>query len=98
MNQLDYDRERLEALCRNYHVKRLAVFGSVLSGEDTPASDLDLLVEFSPEHGVGLFGLARLQRSLGEVFGRTVDLNTAGFLDKSFRAQVVNDAKPIYAG
>jgi predicted nucleotidyltransferase len=97
MKQLTYDHERLQALCRDYQVKKLAVFGSTLSGEDRPDSDLDLLVEFIPSHGVSLFGLARLQRALGEVFGRTVDLNTAGFLDKSFRSQVVSNAKPIYA-
>lgn len=98
MKQLNYDQERLQVLCRDYQVKQLAIFGSTLSGEDRPDSDLDLLVEFFPSHGVSLFGLARLQRSLGEIFGRTVDLNTAGFLDKSFRAQVVSNAKPIYAG
>jgi predicted nucleotidyltransferase len=97
MDQLNYDRERLEALCRNYHVKRLAVFGSVLSGEDTPASDLDLLVEFSPESPIGLFGLMRLQRELGNLFGKNVDLNTAGFLNRSFRDDVVQHAKAIYA-
>ena len=98
MNDLAYDSARLEALCREYHVKRLAVFGSVLRGDANPGSDLDLLVEFQMGHGVSLFGLARLQRSLTEVFSRTVDLNTAGFLDKSFRAKVVHDAKSIYAG
>ena len=98
MKQLIYDQNRLEALCRDYQVQKLSVFGSVLHGDDKPTSDLDMLVEFLPPHGVSLFGLARLQRALAEIFGRTVDLNTAGFLDKSFRAQVVNDAKPIYAG
>jgi predicted nucleotidyltransferase len=98
MQSLHYDRSQLEALCRAYHVKQLALYGSVLRGEDTPASDLDLLVEFKPEYGIGFFELATLQRSLGEIFNRTVDLNTPGFLNKAFRGEVLKHAQSIYAG
>ena len=97
IKDLPVDRTKLESLCREYHVKRLAVFGSYLRGEQKPTSDLDLLVEFEPGHGVGFFGLARLQRALAEIFRRTVDLNTAGFLNKAFRDQVVNESHPLYA-
>jgi uncharacterized protein len=98
MKQLIYDHNRLESLCRDYQVQKLSVFGSVLHDEDTPASDLDLLLEFKPESKVGMFGFVRLQRELGEVFGRTVDLNTAGFLNRAFRDEVIQHAHPIYAG
>jgi predicted nucleotidyltransferase len=98
MKQLIYDQRRLESLFRDYQVQKLSVFGSVLNGEDTPASDLDLLLEFKPESRVGMFGFVRLQRELGEVFGRTVDLNTAGFLNRAFRNEVVQHAKAIYTG
>jgi uncharacterized protein len=98
VKQLVYDHNRLEELCRDYQVQKLSVFGSVLHGEDTPGSDLDLLLEFKPESKVGMFGFVRLQRELGEVFGRTVDLNTAGFLNRAFRNEVVQHAHPIYAG
>ena len=96
--KLIYDAKQLEELCRAYQVKRLAVFGSVLRGEDTPSSDLDLLVEFEPEARIGLFRFVRLQRELGEVFRKSVDLNTAGFLNRAFRDIVVGHAQPIYAG
>jgi predicted nucleotidyltransferase len=46
MRNLKFDKGKLESLCREYYVKRLAVFGSVIKGEDKPGSDLDLLVEF----------------------------------------------------
>jgi predicted nucleotidyltransferase len=98
VKQLVYDHNRLEALCSQYQVQKLSVFGSVLHDEDTPASDLDLLLEFKPESKVGMFGFVRLQRELGEVFGRTVDLNTAGFLNRAFRNEVVQHAHPIYTG
>lgn len=44
---LTHHRERLAALCRKHHVRRLEVFGSAATGEfDTTSSDVDLLVEF----------------------------------------------------
>jgi predicted nucleotidyltransferase len=98
VKQLVYDHNRLEAICSQYQVQKLSVFGSVLHDEDTPASDLDLLLEFKPESKVGMFGFVRLQRELGEIFGRTVDLNTAGFLNRAFRNEVVQHAHPIYKG
>ena len=97
MRTVEYNRSKLESLCGAYHVRRLSLYGSVLRGEDTPTSDLDLLVEFEPDFGVGFFELSRLERALSEVFGRKVDLNTPGFLNKSFRSQVMQHAQPLYA-
>jgi predicted nucleotidyltransferase len=78
-------------------VNRLAVFGSVLRREDTPSSDLDLLVEFDPDHGVGFFELTRLERALSTVFGRRVELNTPSFLNGAFRFDLLSHAETIYA-
>ncbi|HET6402934.1 MAG TPA: nucleotidyltransferase family protein [Candidatus Kapabacteria bacterium] len=97
MRTVEYNRSKLESLCQAYHVLRLSLYGSVLRGEDTPSSDMDLLVEFDPDFGVGFFELARLERSLSELFGRKVDLNTPGFLNKAFRFQVQQHAQPLYA-
>ena len=96
MRELTYDREQLAALCRAYHIKRLAVFGSVLRDEDTPASDLDLLVEFEGPKTPGL-RFFRLERELSALFGHKVDLNTRGFLSPYFRDEVAATAYPIYA-
>jgi predicted nucleotidyltransferase len=95
--QLTYDAKLLENLCQAYRVKRLAVFGSVLSGEDTSESDLDLLVEFESPRTLGL-RFFRFERELSAIFGHKVDLNTPGFLSPYFRDEVVASAKNIYAG
>lgn len=77
MKNISIDRERLAAFCREQHVKRLALFGSVLRDDFGPESDIDVLVEFEPGHVPGLFGLARLERELSAFFGgRKVDLRT----------------------
>jgi predicted nucleotidyltransferase len=95
MREFKIDREKLASLCREYHVKRLAVFGSVLHGKDTPGSDLDLLIEFEGSTpGIRFFNL---QDELSYLFGQTVDLNTSGFLSRYFRDSVAREATTIYA-
>lgn len=97
MQELQYSREQLEELCRRYHVRKLSVFGSFLRGDAHTSSDLDLLVEFEPDKTPG-YDYFTFQRELASLFNRVVDLNTAGFLSKRFRQQVINDAQPIYIG
>ena len=43
--RLAFDREKLDEVCRRYHIRRLSLFGSVLKGAERPDSDVDLLVE-----------------------------------------------------
>ena len=94
--KLTYNAKLLEDLCRSYQVKRLAVFGSVLRGEDTPTSDLDLLVEFEGPRTPGL-RFFRFERELSALFGHKVDLNTPKFLSPYYRDEVTASARNIYA-
>ena len=89
------ERERRVELCRRHGIRRLAVFGSAARGELRPESDLDLLVEFEPGRPVGLRFIT-VADELGELLGRRVDLNTAGFLSPHFRDKVVREAVPLY--
>ena len=92
---LSVDERALEELCRHYRVLRLAVFGSALRGELRPESDVDILVEFESGATVG-FRFITLQTKLSELFGRRVDLLTAGFLSPHFRPRVLEEAVPLY--
>jgi len=87
--------DAIAALCGRYKVRRLSLFGSVLRDDFTPASDIDVLVEFEPEARVGL-AFFRLQQDLADLLGRQVDLNTPGFLSESFREQVLAEAEVQY--
>jgi predicted nucleotidyltransferase len=78
---------------RTFGVSRLAVFGSVARGDERADSDVDILVEF--DRPVGFFALARLQRYLEGVIGRTVDLVTPGALRPEMRDAILRDA--LYA-
>jgi len=89
------DRSAIAAFCRRHHVRRLALFGSVLRDDFTPDSDVDVLVEFEPGHVPG-FAFFDLQEELGGLLGRKVDLHTPGSLSRYFRERVVSEAQDQY--
>lgn len=93
--RIPIDRTRVVELCRKHHIRRLALFGSVLRDDFTPESDVDVLVEFEPGHVPGL-GFFAIQRDLAEIVGRRVDLNTPAFLSRYFRDEVLREAEDLY--
>jgi len=56
--RIPIDRERIAAFCRRHHIRKLALFGSVLRDNFGPDSDVDVLVEFEPGQVIG-FGITR---------------------------------------
>ena len=86
----------LRELCRRYHVRRLLVFGSAITTDRRPDSDVDLLVEFELGHIPG-FSFVRLADELEHLFGVPVDLHTPASLSKYFRTQVIEEARELYA-
>ena len=95
--QIEIDAEELAAFCRRAGVLRLSFFGSVLREDFGPESDIDVLVEFAPDSGIGLFEFVDLQRELAEILGREVDLHTPASLSHFFREDVVDSAEVAYA-
>ncbi len=45
---IDIPEEALTDFCRRNHIRRLALFGSILREDFGPESDVDVLVEFEP--------------------------------------------------
>lgn len=87
--------KRIEEFCQRHHIRRLALFGSVLREDFNADSDVDVLVEFDPEHIPGL-AFITMQIELSELLGRSVDLNTPAFLSPYFRQKVLDNALVIY--
>jgi predicted nucleotidyltransferase len=67
-------REEILAVAARHGVRAVRVFGSVARGEETPASDLDLLVEFEP--GRSLLDHIALAQDLKDLLDREVDVVT----------------------
>jgi predicted nucleotidyltransferase len=92
---IEIPEAEIAAICRRYSIRKLALFGSVLSPNFRPDSDVDVLVEFEPDHTPGL-AFFDIQDQLTELLGRKVDLHTPAFLSKYFRRQVLETAQVHY--
>ncbi|HUT53171.1 MAG TPA: nucleotidyltransferase family protein [bacterium] len=95
MDQIKIEREKLIGFCKKHHIRKLSFFGSAIRDDFSPASDLDVLVEFEPEHVPGLT-FFRMEQELSDLFGRKVDLNTPQFLSRHFRDRVLAEAEVMY--
>lgn len=87
---LQLHREEIRQVVERNHAHNPRVFGSVLHGEDTETSDLDLLVETTPE--TSLLDIARIQNQLQQILGIPVDVLTPKALPDSFRAKILAEA------
>jgi len=93
----NFSKQSIRELCRRYHVRELAIFGSALRHDFSETSDIDLLVEFEPEARVGFLTLSKMQRELSTIFHRPVDLVPKGGLKPKIRGEVLSSAQVLYA-
>ncbi|MBW4521975.1 MAG: nucleotidyltransferase family protein [Scytolyngbya sp. HA4215-MV1] len=89
-------KQQLTEFCQRHHIRKLALFGSVLRDDFTPESDVDFLVEFEPDNIPGYFRLAGMESELSAMIGRKADLRTAGELSRYFRQEVIETAVVQY--
>jgi len=67
-------KAKIAEFCKRWNVSEFAVFGSALSADFRPDSDVDVLVSFDPQAKVTLFDMVHMQEELKVIFGREVDL------------------------
>ena len=96
---VDDTRARLITVLRQHGVRRAGVFGSFARDQQTPTSDVDLLIE--PDAEATFFTLARLEMALEDIVGRPVDLITFNALESSYRPRlrerILHDLVPLWA-
>jgi len=96
--RLGISQEKIGEFCRHHHIRKLSLFGSVLREDYRSDSDVDVLVEFEPDHGPGFIGLMKMEKELSLLLGgRKVDLVTKKFLNHRIRNRVLADAEIQYA-
>ena len=64
---IEMDDQVLDEFAHRHAIRRLAAFGSVLRHDFGPASDIDLLVEFDPDHVPGLLAIASMELELEQL-------------------------------
>lgn len=67
-------RKQIADFCKRWNVSEFAIFGSALSADFRPDSDVDVLVSFSHGTNVSLFDMVNMQDELKRIFKRDVDL------------------------
>ena len=90
---LSRHRDTLVRIAVGYGLENVRVFGSVARGDDTPASDLDLVADFPEDYTAELLGGAI--EDLSAALGRRVDLLNAAVLKPRVRANVERESVPL---
>ena len=95
--RIQLDKDAIAVFCRQHHIIKLSLFGSVLTDRFGPDSDVDFLVEFHPVHIPGLIRLSGMEIELSEIIGRKADMRTRNDLSRYFRDEIVKNAVVQYA-
>ena len=90
---LQTHREAIRRIALSHRVTNVRVFGSVVHGDDTEGSDLDILVE--PTQATTMMDIAKIQLELSQLLSVSVDVLTPNGLPVKFRSQVIAEAQAI---
>ena len=86
----------LEKPLRQRGLTSLALFGSVVRGAARPDSDIDLLVDVTPDAQFSLIDLVAVKDFLEDQLGRRVDVVTRGGLEPAIRDRVLREAETVF--
>ncbi len=87
-------KEKVIPVFKQYGVEYAGVFGSTARGEDTPKSDIDMLV--SIKKPIGVYEFMALQEALGKILGKKVDLVSKKAVNKYIKPYIEKDMVDIY--
>ena len=90
---LQVHRDAIRQIALRHRVTNVRVFGSVVRGDDTEDSDLDLLVD--PTIQTTMMDISKIQWELGQLLAVAVDVVTPRALPDKFRAQVLAEAQAV---
>jgi len=91
--KLDEIKVKIIPVLRRYDVRKAAIFGSYVKGEEREDSDIDILVEFKGEKS--LLDLAGLKIELQEILKRKVDVLTYNSLHPLLKDKILQEQKVI---
>ena len=102
MKLIEHNIESIIELCKRFHVRRLWVFGSILTDRFNDNSDVDLCVDFDWKN-IPLMDAADnffdFQYALEDIFGRKVDItDDSAVRNKHFRQELNETRRLIYGG
>jgi predicted nucleotidyltransferase len=90
---LALNRIAIRRVVESHRARNARVFGSVARGHDTDKSDLDILIDPTPE--TTLFDIGAIRHELGRLLGVPVDVLTPKALPDNFREEILTQAIPV---
>lgn len=90
---LQENRAAIRSVVERHRARNARVFGSVVHGDDQEGSDLDILIDPTPN--TTLMDVARIQVELEKLLGVAVDVLTPKALPDKFRGAVLAEAIPV---
>jgi uncharacterized protein len=93
--RINVPAERIAEFCRRWKIAELSLFGSVLREDFSAASDIDVLVEFSPEAAWSLYDWVDMGEELSVLFGRRADLVSKRGLRNPYRREAILGSREI---
>lgn len=96
--KIPIDHQKIAAFCKKWNIAEFAVFGSVLTEDFRPDSDVDVLVTFGPGGGITFDNRVDMLDELQAIFGREVDLVEKKAIDNPFRRHsILKTREVLYA-
>ena len=94
---IEIDENFIIEIAKNYNIRELSLFGSVLRNDFNSDSDIDLLIEFKMNTHYSYFDLLEIKDKLSDILNRPVDLVEKDSLKNPYRRnEIINTARKIY--
>ncbi|MBU0509865.1 nucleotidyltransferase domain-containing protein [bacterium] len=98
--RIPIDQEKIKAFCEKWKITEFSLFGSVLSDDFRPDSDVDVLVTFEKNAPWSLFDIVDMEAELGGILGRKIDLSERSAVESSRnryrRSSILATARRVY--
>ncbi|HEY3295437.1 MAG TPA: nucleotidyltransferase domain-containing protein [bacterium] len=98
--RIPIDKEKIAAFCQKWKIVEFSLFGSVLTEDFRPDSDVDVMVKFSDDAPWTIFDMVDLENELAQIVGRDVDVVTRPALERSknyiLRRNILSNLRTYY--
>jgi len=95
---IQIDDPQIATIARKFSIQKISIFGSAICDDFSPNSDIDLLIELSPDRAYSYFDVLEIQEQFERIFQRKVDIVEKNSLRNPFRREsILRSAKEIYA-
>ncbi len=94
LQHIESNRAAILGMAHRYGIASVQVFGSVARGEETPESDIDLLIDMQ-RPVTQPFGFLHFQREIASLLGRKIDIAFETGLFPAFRESIASEIKKL---